>query len=289
MKVLPFNILASDDNTLIVQEEILPYFYPHLHRHGEIQITLIQKGEGTLVVGDKTHNFSANEVYVIGANIPHVFKSAPSYFHEKNKEQVHALTIFFNPKGKLSTLFNLPELNDVHSFFTNNYSGFRIPPHSFAAVSGRILSIKYTSQLEQLLQFFELLKSLYTLKNLSPLSSINERSVHADYDVKRMGSIYSYISKHFNEDITLDSIASKAYMTAPAFCRHFKKHTGVTFIAYLNKVRVNEVRKMLNSGTYESVANAALNCGFTNITNFNRVFKSITGQSPSLYMRSYRN
>jgi AraC-like DNA-binding protein len=289
MKVLPFNLLASDDNTLIVQEEILPYFYPHLHRHSEIQITLIQKGEGTLVVGDQTHKFFANEVYVIGADIPHVFKSAPSYFHEKNKKQVHALTIFFNPKGKLSTLFNLPELNEVHSFFDSNYSGFRIPPHSFDDISGRLLSIKYTSHLEQLLQFFELLKSLHTLKNLSPLSSVQVRKANSDYDVKRMGSIYSYISKHFHEDITLDSIASMAYMTAPAFCRHFKKHTGVTFIAYLNKVRVNEVSKMLHSGTYESVANVALNCGFTNITNFNRVFKSITGMSPSLYMRSYRN
>ncbi len=49
MKVLSFNIPTAQDKTVIFQEEILPYCYPHLHRHEEIQITLIQKGEGTLI------------------------------------------------------------------------------------------------------------------------------------------------------------------------------------------------------------------------------------------------
>ena len=75
MKVLPFTIPASHDKTILVQEDILPYFYPHLHRHEEIQLTLILKGEGTLLVGNSMHGFCANEVYLIGANMPHVFKS----------------------------------------------------------------------------------------------------------------------------------------------------------------------------------------------------------------------
>jgi AraC-like DNA-binding protein len=289
MKVLPFNIPVAHDKTVIVQEEILSNFYPHLHRHEEIQITLVQKGEGTLIVGNKVHNFKANEVYVIGANMPHVFRGAPSHFEEDDKENVHVLTIFFNPNGKLATLFDLPELNNIHSFLTNNYSGFRIPPQAFSDIAGRMLSIRYTSQLERLLQFFELLKSLYTLTNLSPLSPDNDINVDADYDLKRMNNIYTYITNHYNEDITLDSIAAQAYMTPPSFCRYFKKHTRVTFIAFLNEVRINEVCKRLTSGLYDSVSDVALNCGFTNVTNFNRVFKSIVGKSPSLYMRSYRN
>jgi len=289
MKVLPFNIPVAHDKTVIVQEEILSHFYPHLHRHEEIQITLIQKGVGTLVVGNKVHNVKANEVYVIGANMPHVFKSAPSNFEDDNKEKIIVLTIFFNPKGKLSTLFDLPELNNIHSFLTNNYSGFRIPPHAFSDIAGRMLSIRYTSQLERLLQFFELLKSLYALTNLSPLSPDNDINVDVDYDLKRMNNICSYITNHYNEDITLDSIAAQAYMTPPSFCRYFKKHTRITFIAFLNEVRINEVCKGLTSGLYDSVSDVALNCGFTNVTNFNRVFKSIVGKSPSLYMRSYRN
>jgi AraC-like DNA-binding protein len=289
MKVLSFNIPAAHDKTVIVQEEILPHFYPHLHRHEEIQITLIQKGEGTLVVGDNVHQFSANEVYVIGANIPHVFKSAPSYFNNNGKQRVHALTIFFNPRGKLSTLFDLPELKNLSSFFVNNYSGFRIPASSFADISGRILSIKYTSQLEQLLQFFELLKSLGKLNNLIPLAPETVSKNDSNYDRERMNGIYAYITKNYYQDLTLDMVAEKAYMTPQAFCRYFKKHTGLTFISFLSEIRINEACKKLAAGTYESVSAVALNCGFTNIPNFNRVFKLVVGKSPSLYMRNLTN
>jgi AraC-like DNA-binding protein len=289
MKVLAFNIPTTHDKTVIVQEEILPHFYPHLHRHEEIQITLIQKGEGTLVVGDNVHQFSANEVYVIGANMPHVFKSAPAYFNDNNKDSVHALTIFFNPRGKLSTLFRLPELQNLSSFFVNNYSGFRIPSSSFSDISGRILSIKYTSQLEQLLQFFELLKSLGALKNPVPLASKTLNKTHDDYDIERMNNIQAYINENYNKDLTLDMIAEKAHMTPQAFCRYFKKHTGLTFISFLSKIRISEACKKLSTGAYQSVSSVALNCGFTNIPNFNRVFKMVIGESPSIYMRNFYN
>lgn len=289
MKVLPFNIPVAHDKTVIVQEEILPYFYPHLHRHEEIQITLIQKGEGTLTVGNKIHNFSANEVYIIGSNIPHVFKSAPSYYQEESKQTVHALTIYFNPRGKLSTLFNLPELKNIDLFFSTNYSGFRIPPHSFTKISELILSVKYTTQLEQLLQFFELLKSLYVLKNLSPLSSEITAKELENYDRTRMSNICSFITKNYHKNLTLDFVAEFAHLTPQAFCRYFKKHTRLTFISFLNEVRINEACKKLVSGGFDSVAAVAENCGYNNITNFNRVFKSVIGKSPSSYMKTFSN
>ncbi len=78
-------------------------------------------------------------------------------------------------------------------------------------------------------------------------------------------------------------------MTPQAFCRYFKKHTRLTFIAFVNEVRINEACKKLVSGKFDSVAAVALDCGYSNITNFNRVFKSVTKQSPSSYIRSLDN
>ena len=73
MKVLPFTIPVPHDRTIIVQHEVLPYFYTYLHRHAEIQITWIQKGEGTLLAGNSMHPFKADEIYLLGANLPHLF------------------------------------------------------------------------------------------------------------------------------------------------------------------------------------------------------------------------
>src|SRR5688500_13005013 len=99
MKVLPFTIPVAYDKTIIVQEDILPHFYTHLHRHEEIQLTLVLQGEGNLLVGNQMHRFRENELYLIGANVPHLFKSDESYFLPNSKKSIHALTLFFNTQG----------------------------------------------------------------------------------------------------------------------------------------------------------------------------------------------
>jgi AraC-like DNA-binding protein len=287
MKVLPFNIPVAHDKTVIVKEETLPHFYPHLHRHNEVQITLIQKGCGALTVGNKNHNFNKNEIYLIGANVPHVFKCAPSYFCGNCKETVQALTIFFNPHGSLSNLFNLPEFSTIKSFFTNSSSSYRVPLHSFADISNLILGMSNTNQMEQLLQFFELLKSLQKLEDFNPLPSEDLASSPSE-DV-RMSKVYSYITKNYHRDLTLESVAEYAHLSPSSFCRYFKRHTCLTFVVFLNKVRINEACKKLTSGLYDSIAEVATDCGYSNSTNFNRVFRSVTGLSPSSYIKCLAN
>ncbi len=287
MKVLPFTIPVSHDRTVIVKEEILPYFYPHLHQHEEIQLTFIQKGEGTLLVGNSMHSFREGELYLIGANIPHVFKSSPSYFASGDTDAVHALTLFFSTKGKLSSLFDLPELRNIYSFFSHHYSGFRVPPQSFNDISGRMLSIQYANGLDQLMQFFQLLKSLSALENMMPLATDVPAKSYTDYEGMRISNIYSYIMQNYNRDITLEEVAAIAFMTPQAFCRYFKKHTGLTFVSFLNEIRINEACKKLINGSYESVSSVAYDCGFNSITNFNRVFKSTIHKSPREYVSEY--
>jgi AraC-like DNA-binding protein len=91
----------------------------------------------------------------------------------------------------------------------------------------------------------------------------------------------------YDKPITLEDVAKQAHMTPQAFCRYFKKHTLHTFVSFLNEVRINEACKKLTDGNYDSIATVAYNCGFNSITNFNRVFKSVTKKSPSEYVNSY--
>ena len=93
--------------------------------------------------------------------------------------------------------------------------------------------------------------------------------------------------QQFDKPITLEDVARQAHMTPQAFCRYFKRHTLHTFVSFLNKVRINEACKRLTDGRYDSIATVAYNCGFNSITNFNRVFKTVTGKSPSEYIESY--
>src|ERR1700748_1791207 len=142
MKVLPFTIPVPHDHSIMVQEEVLPHFYTYLHRHAEIQITWIQKGEGTLLAGNNMHVFREGEIYMIGANLPHLFKSDPAYFQPDSDKKVKTVTIFFNPSGKLSALFSLPEMKSVAAFIIQNPSGFKVPDAMYPDMVNRILAIQ---------------------------------------------------------------------------------------------------------------------------------------------------
>jgi len=287
MKVLQFTIPVPRDKTVIVQKDVLPHFYPHLHRHQEIQLTWIQQGEGTLVAENNMYSFRGGEIYWLGVNLPHVFKSDPSYFSPSSCKKVQTLNIFFNAKGQLDSFFDLPEIKNVKNFLQNQQSGFKVPPEHVEEIAARMLRIQQTTGIDQLVHFIELLKQLSSYQELAPLSARSQPIAYSEHEGIRIGAIYNYIMQQYDRPITLEDVAKQAHMTPQAFCRYFKRHTLHTFVSFLNEVRINEACKKLTDGQYDSIATVAYNCGFNSITNFNRVFKSVTGKSPSEYVDSY--
>jgi AraC-like DNA-binding protein len=287
MKVLQFTIPVAHDKTIIVQKDTLPHFYPHLHRHEEIQLTWVQKGEGTLIAENNMHTFWSNEIFWLGADQPHLFKSDQTYFIPKSKKSIQALTIFFNPNGKLAPLFDLVELKTIKQFIHKFQNGFKLPEALVAEVASRMLRIQQSKATDQFIHFIDLLKLLQSAANLHPLVSGSALSSVSDHEGIRIGQIYNYIMQHYDTDIMLEDIAKHAHMTPQAFCRYFKKHTRLTFVSFLNEVRINEACKKLADGTYDSISTVAYHCGFNSITNFNRVFKTVTGKSPRDYVREY--
>ncbi|MDB5142737.1 MAG: helix-turn-helix protein [Mucilaginibacter sp.] len=290
MKVLQFTIPVAHDKSVIVQQDELPYFYPHLHRHKEAQVTWILAGEGTLIAGNNMHAFQSGEIYVLGADQPHLFKSSPEYFQSGNKKAVKTLTIFFDPNGSLSSLFDLPEMKVLKDFIQQNQQGFKLPSAYVDRVSRTLLDIQNASGPDQMIHFLHLLKILQGIPfKPDPLSASGISSEITESEGIRISNIYNYILQRYSEAITLDDVAREAYMTPQAFCRYFKKHTGHTFISFLNGMRINEACKKLTGNRYESVSVVAYKCGFTSITNFNRVFKTVMGNSPRGYLDSYLN
>ncbi|MDR6564591.1 MULTISPECIES: AraC family ligand binding domain-containing protein [unclassified Arcicella] len=213
MKVLPFTIPVPHDKTIIVQKDVLPHFYPHLHRHQEIQIMWIQQGEGTLIADNNMHRFRSNEIYWLGANQPHLFKSEASYFQPKSKKKVIATAIFFNPSGQLASFFDLPEINLLKRFLQQHSNGFKIPQENVAEVINKILLIKKSTGVSQMLYFIDLLKSIALIPSLLPLSMSTQPQNYSENEGVRISNIYNFIMQEYEKPITLEDAANKAHMT----------------------------------------------------------------------------
>ena len=287
MKVLQFTLPVAHDRAIIVQEDIMPHFYPHLHRHNEAQLIWIKEGEGTLVVDNHLYAFKANDVYLLGANQPHLFKSNAEYFQEESGLQIQALMIFFDPAGRLLPVFDLPEMQLVKSFLQQFQGGFKVPSKHCDLIIAQMLAVQNSQNQELLTNFLQLVNNLcqYSGKE-QPLAQSRSVSFSENEGI-RIANIFSYIMQHYERLITLEEVAAQAHMTPQAFCRYFKKHTRQTFVSFLNEMRINEACKKLTSGRYENIATAAYTCGFNSVTNFNRVFKAVKGESPKAYLEHY--
>lgn len=91
-----------------------------------------------------------------------------------------------------------------------------------------------------------------------------------------------FIAEHQSEELSLSQVASAVNMSAFYFCKTFKKATGMTFTEYLARVRVEKVKNLLLN-PHKRVSEAAYEAGFQSLSQFNRVFRRIAGESPSVY------
>jgi AraC-like DNA-binding protein len=92
----------------------------------------------------------------------------------------------------------------------------------------------------------------------------------------------SFITEHLGEQLSLNDVACAVKMSSCYFCRVFKKATGLTFTEYLARERIESVKRLLLDSNMR-VSEAAFAAGFQSLSQFNRVFRRVEGESPSTY------
>lgn len=282
MKAINFILQSATDNSIIVQEDLLPKFYNYLHYHKEYQITLIIKGEGNVIVGNYNQSFKAGDIYFIGPNQPHIFSS------DNESEGIHAVHLFFDLK-KLTNLLNLPEMEGVKKIIESSLKGLQVPAKQSFLISEYILNIKNIDGLDRLINLIKIFqcceKNIHDFKSLS--TGFVKHNI-PETENFRLNEVHQYTLEHYAEDICLEKVASIACITLHAFCKFYKKHTQKTYYTFLNEVRINEACKKIINSDFAHLSDVAYATGFNSIITFNRVFKKITSMSPKDYLRLYR-
>ena len=105
--------------------------------------------------------------------------------------------------------------------------------------------------------------------------------LHAS-DQDRMSRVLRHIQAHLMEEISRDEVAARASLSAGAFSRFFKTRTGKTLPQYVNELRIGRACSRL-AETDDKISDIALDCGFDNLSGFNRQFQRITGTTPRAY------
>lgn len=139
--------------------------------------------------------------------------------------------------------------------------------------------------LKKLMIHQKFIEFLYHLKdNWSHNIYTSEKAVNESD--QKIYSITSYIHNHYNEDISLESLSKRFFISSFYLSHQFKKVTGHTLTHYIQMTRIRNTQYLLIN-TSIKVTEIAQQCGFTSFSQFNRVFRKFCGLSPSEYRKEH--
>jgi len=280
---IPFKIQKSEDHALLKQVDEGPHFYSQLHYHPEFQITAIVKGEGIFYAGNGMTSFTEKDVFIIGTNVPHLFKCSQEYYTH-DSPGVKGISLFFDELSFGKSFFEIKEMDSLKHLLLASYKVVKISGASNEMIFNQIVETPLLQNTQLVITFLEILALAHDAEK-TYLNGDNYNISLSTNEGGRLNKVLDYTFKHFREVISIPQIAKIAYLSRSQFSAFFKRHTGKSYIRFLNELRIENACILLKnkSATIEQVC---YEVGFQNVSNFIRQFKKIKGSTPSQYRKS---
>lgn len=284
MKVIEARLPQEFDKSFIVFKETGKFFPAPWHYHPEFELVLVNKSTGRRMVGDHIGYFEEDDLVFMGSRLPHVWVNDQKFLKGEAEYLADAIVIQFVEDFLGDKFLNIPEMENFQKFLKVSERGVVLKGNTkkrIITLMHDMLTMSGIQRLSALLGIFEILS--YT-SDYDLLASPKFLQSFQFESPGRFKNITAYIMQNFNKDITLPEAASVANMGLTAFCNFFKDQFRVTFVEYLNTVRVGHACKLL-SDNKNNIVEVAYECGFNNLANFNRQFKKIKNITPSDYRK----
>ena len=284
MEPLCFRVPRNVQETIRVEHWSLPYFYDYYHFHQECQITYVLKGSGKLYSAGFSIDFHQDELYMIGKNVPHVFKSNIADTElDGASEEAQAVSIFFDG-DQFSGLFEeFPEAHSLVSLINSSSQGIKVVSGNNSKLKDWTTSLLTMEGFDRILLLVKILSFLTKYKEVRLLSAM-KYSVSDPLDRNKLNKVFDYIDHNYKSPISLEEVASQINMTPSAFCRFFKRRTKNTFSNYLIETRIATACKLLLQNDV-TVSESCYESGYNSTSNFHRHFRRVTGHSPIEYKK----
>jgi len=247
-----------------------------IHWHEDLEMIVIKKGAGLVTLNLTKYKVAAGDIIVVLPGNLHSIDAISDTMEYEN--------ILLKKELVESTTNDLTQREYLEPFFCGKFN----------------IEVKISSKLVIYNDFINVIEYLDTLcddkgfgYHLAVKSAVlqliyllitnqtREKEMFADDKyIEKLKSIIMYISTHYYEVITIDEIAEFCGYSSSHFMKFFKQHTGTSFISFLNDYRVSEAKNLLATTDY-TILEISEKCGFSNLSNFNRIFKKKYGVVPS--------
>ncbi|GAA0712152.1 hypothetical protein GCM10008904_25070 [Paraclostridium ghonii] len=248
------------------------------HWHDNIEILFVLDGEAEVTLNSGKYKLRKEDVFLVNKNHIHKITSdkdniilvvqiqkeiIEEYFDEEVYFKCNSSIYEYDSKEFNSFNILRKLLSRLFEAYNKNSSGYEI------LIKGILYEILF------------ILNNNYKIEN-------NNTKINSQKFNDRLKEILLYIQEHYKEDITLIDVASSQYLTPQYFSSFFKKYIGVSFLTYLNTLRLQSAVEDIESTDF-SITDIAIKSGFKNIQAFMKIFKETYKVTPSNYRKSIEN
>ena len=268
--------LSEKDCFHIIERYKTEFTYP-LHQHKEFELNFIENGAGIKrIVGDSVEDVGDYDLVLIGAeNLEHAWLQG-----DCKPKNMREITIQFSADLLGKELLSKNQFASIQKMLGIAKSGLCFPmPAIMKIYSALDALIAENEKFKQFLNFLQILYDLSNAEGARVLSSSSFAKSERSVEGRRVLKVKDYISLHYAEDIKLSYLSSLVGMSPSAFSRFFKLRTGRTLSDYIIDMRLGAAARMLVD-TNKNIAEICYECGFNNLSNFNRIFRSKKGITP---------
>lgn len=271
----PFNIYPCS----------IPLDFPAVpvHWHEEMELIVVKKGRGIIIVDRKPYEVRAGELMVV----------LPGQLHgirRRRQEEMEYENIIFLPKMLMNPGEDLCTAQFLVPLFGEETASPILVAEGTKEQAAFLRCVEELDGLSRERPYGYELAVKGKLYELLYLVLTVRRPIRAERPGKsreKIKALLEYVEEHYGERVTVEDGAAVCYYSQSHFMKYFRQYMGMSFVTYLNDYRLTRAAGFLIEGE-ETVTAVAQRCGFDNLSYFNRLFRRKYGMTPGEY-RSCRH
>jgi AraC-like DNA-binding protein len=275
-----------ENSTYLVREYIQSSFTSPRHYHQEFELAYIEESHGKLYVGNSIVDFTKGDLFLFAPRLIHCFKNPKDY--EQSEGPARATCLWFAPDLIGREFMRRPQSQKLITLYQKAEFGVQFPKQSNEVIE-ILKSISSAKNLDGIINILIILNKLSLQKSAKILSeTMLNKYYYKHSDDDRIDKVMDHAIRNSHKRITLKEIAGLVNMSEAGFSRFFKSRTEKNFTGFINEIRLSRARRLLIE-TNKSIHEISLECGYDNLSYFNRQFKAYNNLSPKVFREYFIN
>lgn len=286
------DLFRDGEHIQIQMSNEFPDYIGVLHKHKFIEVVYILSGRAMHYIEGEYREVGRGDLFIINMDTPHSFEPVDDPSDPFLSYDLLFTAEFFDER--MTGEHFIESLNDSYAFFS--LFGGKQKTHPYFSVTGSSYTMFgelfhriYLEYRGREKGYLEIIRG-YMIQLIITIFRLNEAGgAHAQKQgAQPVEYLLEYIRRNYNRRITASELAERVYFNQDYLARIFKEHTGHSITGMVQKVRVENVCRLLCT-TNLTIAQVARECGFEDMKFFYKVFKKHMGVLPSEYRKQIGN